>query len=87
MTIDLATVQRCIAHIRAGTRREPVSVVPQAVTMASMCTAFEVVQAVDGLYLCAATMDKVVLYKYNNSLREFLVRKVRQRFGLNFDTG
>lgn len=75
LAIDLVSVQRCIAHIRAGTKREPYAVEPKVVAKTTMCTVFDVLQTVGGLFLCAATMDKIILYKYNDNMKEFLVRK------------
>ena len=86
---NLSSIHHSLSQSKKG-NKEPVVVRP--LDSGSACTVFAVKQTQDGLFVCAATVDKIILYKYNSSLKDFCIRRVGNLFfsphaRIKFETG
>ena len=71
--IDISDIRSCLkassSEVKPLRRRQ--------VDNATSVTVFIAAYTCDGLYLCAASADKLMIYKYNSHLRTFCLRKVK----------
>ena len=70
-----------ILHLRNANSYSTPSVSPRNVEQAFACTCFALGVIGDGLFMCAALADRILILKWNPNLGNFSSRKVgRSRF-------
>ena len=73
-----------ILHLRNANSYSTPSVSPRNVEQAFACTCFALGVIGDGLFMCAALADRILILKWNPNLGNFSSGKVRwQRFIIN----
>ena len=73
--LEKRSVEQCLAR-SSSSGQYKVSLHPKHIQGAINCTTLAVSTQSDGIYMCVATAEKVLLYKYNNRKEEFLLKKV-----------
>ena len=67
-----------ILHLRNANSYSTPSVSPRNVEQAFACTCFALGVIGDGLFMCAALADRILILKWNPNLGNFSSRKVGQ---------
>ncbi len=72
-----------ITHLRRANSYSSPTVAPQNVDAAFACTCFTLGSIGDGIFMCAALAEKIIILKWNPNIGNFQSRKVRKLHPFN----